>query len=75
MKAYVLINVRAGTTRDVLDKVQQVQGVRRADICWGRPDIITLVDLPDGDVLGEVVLADIQLIEGVQSTDTHLVFE
>ena len=55
MKAYVFITVRAGKAREVLDKVQQVQGVRRADICWGLPDIIALVDLPGEDVLGEMI--------------------
>jgi len=75
MKAYLFVSIRAGNATQVLEKVRQATGVRRADLCWGRPDIIALVDLPDEDALGKMVLGEVQNIEGVESTDTHLVFE
>ena len=75
MKAYLFVSVRAGNATQVLEKVRLATGVRRADLCWGRPDIIALVDLPDEDALGRMVLGEVQNIEGVESTDTHLVFE
>jgi DNA-binding Lrp family transcriptional regulator len=59
----------------VLEGVQKATGVQRVDLCWGRPDIIALVDLPDEDALGKMVLEEFQCLEGVESTDTHLVFE
>ena len=75
MKAYVLINVRAGKAREVVEKVRQIEGVKNVNACWGRPDVFTLVDVPQERVLEETVLAKIHGIEGVESTDTHLVIE
>jgi len=75
MKAYVLINVRAGKAREVVEKVRQIEGVQDANACWGRPDVFTLVDVPHEHLLEKTVLAEIQGIEGVESTDTHLVIE
>lgn len=75
MKAYVLINVRAGKSRQVVKKVQQIKGVRSAYACWGRPDVFTLVDVPNERALADTVLAKIQAIDGVESTDTHIAIE
>ncbi len=75
MRAYVLINVRAGKAREIAEKVQQIRGVKNADACWGRPDIFTLVEVANGKALAETVLTKISLIDGVESTDTHIVIE
>jgi len=75
MKAYVLINVRAGKAREVVEKVRQIEGIKQANACWGRPDVFTLADVPNEELLEETVLAKIQGIDGVESTDTHLVIE
>lgn len=75
MKAYLFVSARAGQATKVLEDVRKATGVRRADLCWGRPDIIALVDLPDEEALKKVILNEVQPIEGVDSTDTHLVFE
>jgi translation elongation factor EF-1beta len=72
MKAYVLINVRAGKTREVVDKIRRVEGVKSVNACWGRPDVFAFVDAPD---LANTVMATIQGTEGVESTDTHIVIE
>ena len=75
MQAYVLINVRAGKAREVVEKVRQIEGIKQANACWGRPDVFTLADVPNEELLEETVLAKIQGIDGVESTDTHLVIE
>ena len=72
MKAYVLINVRAGKTRAVVDNVRPLEGVKSVNACWGRPDVFAFVDAPD---LASTVMGKIQGIEGVESTDTHIVIE
>lgn len=72
MKAYVLINVRAGETREVVQKLRQTEGVKSADACWGRPDIFALYE---GAALAETVMGQIQNIDGVESTDTRIVIE
>ncbi len=75
MKAYVLINVRSGKAREVVNKVQQIKGVRSANACWGRPDIFALVDVQNEKTLADTVLAEIQAVDGIESTDTHIVIE
>ncbi len=44
MKAYVLINVRAGMAREVVERVRPIEGIKSANACWGRPDTFTLVE-------------------------------
>lgn len=72
MKAYVLVNVRAGKTREVVEKLRQIEGVKGADACWGRPDIFAFVE---ATALAQTVMDKIQNIGGVESTDTHIVIE
>lgn len=72
MKAYVLINVRAGKTREVVDKIRLIEGVKSVNACWGRPDVFAFVDAAD---LASTVMAKIQGTEGVESTDSHIVIE
>lgn len=72
VKAYVLINVRASKTREVLQQLRQIEGIESADACWGRPDIFAVYD---GNNLAQVVIDRIQTIDGVESTDTHIVVE
>lgn len=75
MKAYVLINVRAGKARDVVRKVQAIAAIKEVHACWGRPDVFTLVEVKDEKTLADTVLAQMQAIDGVESTDTHIVIE
>src|SRR5439155_684159 len=42
MRAYVLINVRPGKVRGVVEAVSQMEGVRHADACWGLPDVFAV---------------------------------
>ena len=75
MKAYVLINVRSGQSRHVVNKLRQLEGVTSADACWGRPDVFALVEAKDDKALAGSVLDNIQKIDGVESTDTHIVID
>jgi DNA-binding Lrp family transcriptional regulator len=75
MKAYVLINAKAGKSRAVVRKLRQIKGVRSANACWGRPDVFALVDAANDKALAASVLDRIQRIAGVESTDTHIVIE
>lgn len=75
MKAYVLINVRAGKNRGVVDKVRQVKGVKHVNACWGRPDVFAFVDVENEKTLADTVLDQIQAIDGIESTDTHIVID
>jgi len=73
MRAYVLINVRAGKVRDVVSAVSEIEGVRHADACWGLPDVFAYVEIPDEKSLNLLVVDKIQRLEGVDRTETHIV--
>lgn len=75
VNAYVLINVRAGKTKDVVNAVRAVVGVKTVHACWGTPDVFAFVEAADLSGLGNLVLSSIQTIDGVEHTDTHIVLE
>ena len=75
MKAYVFITVAPGRTTDVVAAVRRVGGVKSADICWGVPDLVALVEAADAKALQKLVLDKVQQVTGVSQTDTHIIFE
>ena len=75
MKAYVLINVRAGKSPEVLSKIREIESVKSAHACWGRPDIFALVEARNERALTNTVLEKIQSVDGIESTDTHIVID
>ena len=73
MRAYVLINVRPGKVREVVNAVGGMEGVQHADACWGVPDVFAYVDTQDENALHQLVMDKIQKLEGVDRTETHIV--
>jgi DNA-binding Lrp family transcriptional regulator len=73
MRAYVFISVQAGKSRDVGAKISVIAAVKAAHLCWGRPDIVVQVEVENEAALESLVLGQIQAIEGVAETDTHIV--
>ena len=74
-RAYILINVMPGQTDNVLQRLSTLSEIVILDACWGKPDVIALMEVPDQDTLTELVLTKIHSIEGVAQTDTHLVYQ
>ena len=74
MKAYVFVNVAAGKSAAVVKRMRANKGVKSADICWGLPDIIALVEVVDLRSLQELVVNKLQKVAGVTQTDTHIVW-
>ncbi|TMQ30347.1 MAG: Lrp/AsnC family transcriptional regulator [Nitrospirae bacterium] len=72
-KAYILIKVKAGRTKDVLQALKRLAGVEQAHSCFGRPDIILFINVTDERALSDVVITKIHQVEGVEETDTHIV--
>jgi DNA-binding Lrp family transcriptional regulator len=75
MRAYVFIHAVPGKSASVAGELRRAGGVKSADICWGLPDIVALVEAADSKALQGLVLDKIQKIAGVSQTDTHIVFE
>lgn len=74
-RAYVLIHVHPGQTSQVVRALNDIKQIKTIDPCWGKPDIIVVVEVPDQDALTQLVLSRIHSIEGVSQTDTHLVYQ
>lgn len=73
-RAYVLIHVLPGQTSSVVRALREIKQVKTVDPCWGKPDIIAVVEVADQEALTQLVLSRIHAIEGVTQTDTHLVY-
>ena len=75
MRAYILVNVRPGKVREVVSAVDQMEGVRHADACWGVPDVFAYAETADERKLNQLVMDKIQKLEGVERTETHITVE
>ena len=75
MRAFVLLNVETGKCPQVVGKLRMIEGVTSANACWGRPDVFVIVDVPSQTALANTVMNKIQEIEGVESSDTHIVID
>lgn len=75
MEAYIFIRAAANKIPTVKAGLAKLPGVRRANICWGVPDIIALAEVDDMKALRDLVLKKVQPLEGVTETDTHIVIE
>jgi DNA-binding Lrp family transcriptional regulator len=72
MRAYIVVTVGPGKTREVARKIAGLPGVKAANACFGEADIFAMVEVADQKELSKLVLDKIQSIEGVGRTETHV---
>jgi DNA-binding Lrp family transcriptional regulator len=75
VRAYVLMNVRAGKAKVVAQQLAEMPGVKSAHACWGVPDVIAYVEVGSQRELDDLVMEKIQRMEGVERTDTHIALD
>ena len=75
VEAYVFVECEHARSRDVLDAILKIAGVREARIVTGPYDIIALVEAANFKVLGDVVIMKIQTANYVKRTLTNVVME
>ena len=73
VKAYILANVEAGTGEEVIEALSAIEGVESAHNVTGPYDMIAFIEVPDTAALGELVINEIQLIDGIDYTLTCVV--
>lgn len=71
----MLINVKAGHVKDTMKELHELKGVHSVHACWGRPDLIAFLEVPDQKSLQDLVLQKIHHVAGVEGTDTHIVMD
>lgn len=75
VEAYVFVHIHAGWAKKIVRELGEVPEVATVHACWGQPDVIAYVKVADLKKLRELVLQRFQRVEGVESTDTHIVVE
>ena len=73
MRGYVLVWTKASQGKKVAQQIAKLPGVKHADCCWGRPDVIVFVEVADAKVLDRLVVGGISKVRGVEATETHIV--
>jgi len=75
VSAYVFIECTAGSARDVEKEVMKMKGVKRANSTTGPYDVIALVEAPDINILGNVIVTELQRLPGVRRTQTNVIVD
>lgn len=73
VKAYVLAAVEAGVGLDEVKTLSAIEGVTSAYNVTGPYDVIASIEVADTEALGELVITEIQTIEGIVETLTCVV--
>jgi len=75
ISAYVFIECRAASAREVAQGISKIKGVVRANATTGPYDVIALVEAPDISVLGDFIVTRIQSLSGVLRTQTNVIVD
>jgi len=75
ISAYVFIECTAGAAKDVAREISKIQGVKKSNSTTGPYDVITLVEAPDINILGDYIITKIQGIPGVLRTQTNVIVD
>ena len=71
-KAYILIEVAVGTTKEVAGKLRALSGVLEVESLSGPYDIVAVITGQDLIAIGELVTGDIHSVLGIKRTITCL---
>ena len=71
-KAYVLIEVSVGRTKEVASVIAQLKGVKTVNAVTGPYDIIAVVEGESLNEIGDLVTSKIHPIAGISRTVTCL---
>ena len=72
MKAFVLIKIRAGDVKDVVQQLRKTDSIVEAYMTFGPYDAVAVVESADLGTIGSLVASTIQPIAGVEQTLTCL---
>jgi DNA-binding Lrp family transcriptional regulator len=70
MKAYVLVKVRAGELKDVVNSLRKIPSVKEAHMTFGPHDAVAVIETEDVAKLGAVLASEVQPIPGIEQTLT-----
>ncbi len=70
VQAYILIQTEVGTAANVAAAIAEIPGVTMAEDVTGPYDVIVRAEASDVDDLGRLVVARVQLVDGITRTLT-----
>jgi len=72
MKAYVLVNIRTGSVKEVVGHLRRVHSVVEAHMTFGPYDAVAVIETDDIKSIGSILANEIQPIPGILDTMTCL---
>ncbi len=72
VRAFVLIEVAVGKTKEVVTALRKVDGVQSVEAVTGPYDVIAVVEKPDVNAVGDLVTRNVHSISGIARTVTCL---
>lgn len=70
VQAYILVQTGVGRAADVAAEIRAISGVTLAEDVTGPYDVIVRAEAPNVDELGSLVVAKVQVVEGITRTVT-----
>ncbi len=70
VEAYVLIQTEQGRMAEIAELVGQIEGVSEAQVVTGPYDVVAYVTADDMDEIGKLIVAQVQVVDGVARTLT-----
>jgi len=71
-KAFILIEIASGRTREVISALKQLEGVKSVDPVAGPCDVIAVIEQESLTDIGDLVISKIHPIPGISRTVTCL---
>ena len=69
-KAFVLVTTSVGQTKEVLNKLKKLDGVKSVDAVMGPYDVIAEVEGDSIDSLGKLITEHFHKVGGIERTTT-----
>ena len=70
VQAYILIQTEVGRAADVATRIGQIAGVTQAEDVTGPYDVIVRAEAESMDQLGDLVVKQVQAVDGITRTLT-----
>jgi len=68
VKAYLLIEVQVGKTKQVVENIRKLQGVASVDAVTGPYDAIAIIQAETLQDLGDLIVAKVHSLAGISRT-------
>jgi len=72
VKAFVLIEVVVGKTKEVVTALKKVEGVKSVEAVTGPYDVIAVIEKPEVNAIGDLVTKNVHSVSGIARTVTCL---